>query len=424
MYMDFNNVNFNNFQTQVLPNTAAKSQSASLISQAPPDEFVPQSKPAQEETPQKKNSFVKKAALIGAAMAGITATAVFLYRKNKTTSVQKLAQNIEFKKAETLEEAVQYGKTTLGIKQYTGFEARDIDIINWINEGLTNVSNAMQGNLRMPKQVAYTELRGEALAGVVPYTHKNASKRGFFGVNKKIFSDIDAALERVIANCTEKTKVLIKLEDGGYKAGASCLETQNAAEMIKEIEAFKNGNLSGFYDKVALYNTLRQYNRLPALIAQSPFVRIKNLLAMLEQKGFRANIDLEDLKNKTTEEQLQVFNSLVARLKEKTGKELKYTVTKQGPFSTIYHEMGHLQDMVPRVHPTGKFDSPDKYPKELKKWLDDALDIQTANTVSPYAATGPGEFIAETFSRIIDRGKVSDDIMQLYNKLNGPKIPV
>ena len=52
----------------------------------------------------------------------------------------------------------------------------------------------------------------------------------------------------------------------------------------------------------------------------------------------------------------------------------------------IYHEMAHLQDMKPRCVAMHKYDYKyDKYPKELKEWVDNDKYQRIANRVSPYA---------------------------------------
>lgn len=66
--------------------------------------------------------------------------------------------NIEYKEAKTLKEAIEFGQQTFGIKKYKGFEEKDLDVVNWINEGLVNCSNASKGSLAMPKKVEFKEL--------------------------------------------------------------------------------------------------------------------------------------------------------------------------------------------------------------------------------------------------------------------------
>ena len=69
-----------------------------------------------------------------------------------TEKPSNLEKNIEFKKAETLEEAQIFAKEKLGIKK---FKINDLEYANWINEGLTNVSNRFKGNVYFPRKIAY-----------------------------------------------------------------------------------------------------------------------------------------------------------------------------------------------------------------------------------------------------------------------------
>ena len=93
-------------------------------------------------------------------------------------------------------------------------------------------------------------------------------------------------------------------------------------------------------------------------------------------------------------------------------------------FTTLFHEMGHLQDYFQtRVSAAGKFSSEADYPKALKEWLNDEEKQGIAYSISTYATTGPGEFIAETYAKLLSGDEVSADAINLYKKMNGPKIP-
>ena len=96
-------------------------------------------------------STAQKIGIGGLIVAGLGALAYVLTRgRVGAVQVKQLAEHIDFKKAKTYEEAVEFGKKHLGIKQYEGFTAQDTEVINWINEGLVNVSNYQKGKLKMP----------------------------------------------------------------------------------------------------------------------------------------------------------------------------------------------------------------------------------------------------------------------------------
>ena len=76
--------------------------------------------------------------------------------------------------------------------QFWNFGENDLAVLNWLNEAFVNVSNKMNGKLRMPKHVIFTDnpkILGEnTMAGVVldqnlPKELKKYS--GYFYVNKK-----------------------------------------------------------------------------------------------------------------------------------------------------------------------------------------------------------------------------------------------
>ena len=141
------------------------------------------------------------------------------------------------------------------------------------------------------------------------------------------------------------------------------------------------------------------------------------------------------------------------------------------PEKTIYHEMGHLQDFAKNLKELDlkhwKFPSikecynkarsgrkhidnssvehvdnrwggltykgyknlfendPAKFKKrypDLYEFLTNQDYQQAAGEVSSYAQTSIGEFIAETYAKMVRGDKISDDVMKLYEKYNGPKL--
>ena len=69
----------------------------------------------------------------------------------------------------------------------------------------------------------------------------------------------------------------------------------------------------------------------------------------------------------------------------------------------------------------------EKNPKKFKKQYPDLYEFltnqetqQTAGKISGYAQTSIGEFIADTYAKMIRGEKLPDDVMALYKKYNGP----
>ena len=70
----------------------------------------------------------------------------------------------------------------------------------------------------------------------------------------------------------------------------------------------------------------------------------------------------------------------------------------------------------------GEFSSWEKYPKNLKEWLNNKDDLKAAFSVSPYACWGRGEFVAECYSWLLEGKKLPLKAQELYKKLDGPKV--
>lgn len=94
---------------------------------------------------------------------------------------------IDFKEASTLKEALEYGKNVLGIKKYAGFEENDLDVVNWINEGLTLCANnaKSKGQICMPRKISYitddvvlnvANTEAQAMASMQPFSVMEISK--------------------------------------------------------------------------------------------------------------------------------------------------------------------------------------------------------------------------------------------------------
>ena len=76
------------------------------------------------------------------------ASGAFCVTENST----KLEENIAFQKAESIEEAKKFAEEKLGIKK---FKINDLEYANWINEGLTNISNKFKGEVYFPQKIGY-----------------------------------------------------------------------------------------------------------------------------------------------------------------------------------------------------------------------------------------------------------------------------
>jgi len=415
------------------------SYNANLIAQTKPDTFEKAPSVAEIQPPkadiEPAKAKNKTKLIIGAVAAALTVAVggILLHRKfnaeKLTEQVQKiLPEHIDFSAAKTKDEAVKFGQNVLGIKNYVGFEESDIKVLNWINEGLVNVNNRTKGRAQMPGGVIF-DLKGfniddlslgeNTLAAVNTDVSKISKKfarqygESLMFVNTKFFRNpveaLNASVERSIKGG------FLKRGENGLEV-ADCFVKDPA--FLNLLERFQANSLD-FNEQVLLSNTLSTYRATLTCIIGHPMKSAKSICESLKMDEAQKSKILEDLGKKSYDEQKNWMRKLI----KDYFKKFKFVVkTEQSPFTTIYHEMGHLQDKVERPFASGKFKSPDAYPKELKEWLDNSNNMEVANMVSPYAGTGPGEFIAETFARIMNGTKIQPEVKELYTKLNGPSI--
>ena len=374
----------------------------------------------QKENKLSKWPWIATAAIATAATLTSVGLLVAKYRNSKAT---QLAEHIDFSPAKTLEEAIEFGKKTFGIEEYSGFEAKDTDVVNFINEGIVNTSNFLKGKIRLPKKIQYREA-GTIKAGVVT----EGENSGLFVLNKNIYSNIDNTIDHCFFNLeTSNTVFLVDLDTNKWDYKYSSLFEKEAIEpFIQEVIKFKSGKYTTYKQKLSLFNSVN--NAIEAVNSiNRPLKYIKKFLSKEENKSICSELniptDIEQIKQMSTEEQRLIIKKIIKNTKDSI--KLDFDMNAGSPFSTIYHELGHIQDMKPRCLTTDKFDFDySKYPKELKDWVDNKENMEIAGSISEYATHGTGEFIAEFFAKIVSGETVSNEAKALYKKLGGPKIPL
>ena len=338
---------------------------------------------------------------------GTTATlgvVAFCALRGRFNISKQLAEHIDFQEAKTIEEAIEFGKKHLGIKSYKGFGEKDLEVINWFNEGLVNTSNAMIGKLNGPNRIVYRSF-GE------DYTIAAVNKIGDFDINKDYFDNLDDLLNKTISM---------------YEKKLNKFDESKILSLRENVAKFKEGKISTLKDKLAL---LKNFAYINTQINQGP---IKNILEIMKNEKARnllvekgviqsdgkyllGNSYLIDL----TEEGLKEVDPHLRSVIEAdllSRSEYKFNFKEQSPFRSIYHELGHLQDTYTPYgkNITGKQSFADK----LKNWENNA-DFGIALEVSDYASTSPSEFVAEVFAELMSGNKLSDEVMKLYAKYKG-----
>lgn len=118
----------------------------------PNDSFTTTSEPK-----EKSNKMLW--ALGGLAILGAAA----LIMRGRFSGVKKLAEHIDFQPAKTIDEAKAFAKQHLGIRK---FKVDDLEMANYVNEGLTQVSNRAKGHIVLPKTITVGNGGGRAVMAV------------------------------------------------------------------------------------------------------------------------------------------------------------------------------------------------------------------------------------------------------------------
>ena len=198
-----------------------------------------------------------------------------------TESPKQLEENIEFKKAETFEEAKAFAQEKLGIKK---FKINDLEYANWVNEGLTNISNRFKGNVYFPHTIRFAPF--EQMPGVASYSCAN----DIIFINKNQFEKTVNRLPALLQKYSYEELTKYNLGIGYEKF---CGKLKNAYDDIDSLS---------FFEQRALVRSI--YN--------------------IEERLEITNND-------------EILNSMRDGIN-------KYGNIYEDEFETIYHEIGHCFD--------------------------------------------------------------------------------
>ena len=216
---------------------------------------------------------------------------------------QKLNKKITFYKANTLEEAKNFAKEKLKIKN---FEVNDLEYANWINEGLTNISNKFEGNVYFPQKIKLSE-------------KKSSDAYGSYSLIK----------DTVTIYKNEIDKTANELE--------SILKDNNFEELTK----YKlDSNYAKFYEKLK-----KAYNNPSSLSIFEKFSLVRS------SKSVKNYLKKQQNKNTTSLNDGIISNNGNIYIDE---------------FNTIYHEIGHCFDTKSNILITMIFER-FLFQKKLKK---------------------------------------------------------
>lgn len=424
------NISFkNNTEQNIFPR-----QDASIIHSDNNDEVVINGE---------KKGLSKKAKLgIGLGLlAGAAIVVGFALRgkfsKAKETAFQ-FAEHIDFKKADTIEDARNFAKTYLGIK--TIDEKMPLDVLNWVNEGLVNINNVRKGKAELPKALGYTAMEGNVIACAIQ--KQDGGKFGsILNINKNVLETMDEFFNNSIKSFMEDGLGVIKEnKDGKLQISNFYSNSVATPQLTEKINRWRENPKSfSMIDKIEFYEDLSQLNSAINSFYNAPLSKLEQLL---KNSGIEETLllhmklpDIKQIEKLTTEQQKNVLVDVVNTCLG-SGDRIYLSYAKGDKFSTIYHEIGHFEHCNNAGYEYYmKLGKPDECIKQLGKVSDETNEFlnnrekqQTAYRVTPYAPESPAEFVAEVYRKIIqkkvagDSKPLSEDIMQLYREYKGVEV--
>lgn len=323
-------------------------------------------------------------------------------------------KSIEFTKAKTLDEAFEFGKRYLGIERYYHFKDEDLDVLNFINEGLACAKNISKSHLRLPDYIDFSSI-GMAQMQV---TNKLNS---CLTINRDIYSS--SALTNNILNMLETL-----LDDGVFESNGTLnplLSTSFEVDDFAQdtiLKAMGDLSLLSYDEKIQLYTDLRKFYEKTSNLNKFP----KDLIVKMLEAGCWGEFDLDEVekfKQSFMQDNINTnFSQLLKFLSQYGEVDFDFDL-ELSKYRTIFHELGHLQSYKFNYHPVvSDYSNPENYNLGMKEWLSDKDKIKAAFSITPYACYGVPEFIAEAYACKMQDKNLCLQAQKLYTKLGGPRV--
>ena len=449
---------------------------------------VPQTDTVEIQKKEKKK--LSKGAKWAIGIVGTFATlagAGFAYLAHKCSQIAKLykeklvlsnlGENIQFSEASTVEEGIKFAKEVLKIPEVDSNFT--LEAINETNRGLVKVSNANKGQLFMPTALRYHNAPSENWYASV---HRDIESKRFgeLTINASFFdhAHLDKGLKRDLFD-ESGARFFEKRSDGmmdvPFFDNMAFIPSDDVYRLIeKYYQAPESMSISE--KRILYYTMLDGLHKKGTVYQRAPIDFLKEMETVPHYKAY-INPNYEELRQKTTVEQVKYVENILKKMLDDNhpyANQFDLAV----PESTIYHEMGHLQDYAEnlkrldlarfklsnihwvirdswveanKVKPRDneRFLTRDEIgnhwgsivsdkelndffknnPDEFKRCFPDLYEFlttqqyqQTAGKVSSYAQSGIGEFIAEVYRDMISGKQIPEDVKKLYEKYNGPKL--
>ena len=259
---------------------------------------------------------------------------------NKLVKTQ-LPEHIEFKEAKTLQEAIDYTRNVLTIRNID--KSFTLEALNMANKGITDVSNANKGCLVMPPRLIFKEFEEKTLAAIKSDCHDK--QFGSIVINKKYFdpkflkSEINKGFYYENGNKTIKfnKEFNFKIDNQGIKFDD---------KIIPLIEKYyENPESLTIQELKIIYTNLNKAFSIVDKPKYAPIEMIKDIEksrgSILKKLGL--HIDYSLIESMSKSEQTDYANKLLDILNS-NGIPYISEIELYRPEEIIYHEMSHLQD--------------------------------------------------------------------------------
>ena len=462
----------------VSPNSVfEKGSSANTVSSSNVLEKSPSADTVEISSKKEKKKGLSTGAKVAIGVGSVLTLIVggaFAISKHQTNKLQKLYKEklvpkifdkeLTYNKDLSKEDAIKYAKEILGVKNIDPNMTKEA--LDYANRGIVDVVNKNIGQeVFIPRSYACKDLKDNVLAHVVQNIKSN--NFGEFAVNKKLFDnewltkELDKRFElRDFAkNKNSVNEKSIEITNAGFNYKHTF--DDELRDLCQKYIKDPNG-ISVEEKRVIFYST----GEASMVNSINKFDYIK----FVENHSDKITLNPEELSKLSPGKQFSMVNN---HLKEK-GISLDFIFHKSldDGISTVYHEMGHLQDFAKNLKeldlktwkiPTWKdakeqteakkagkkvedrigvdelenrwggttYDGFEillkEHPEEFKKLYPDLYEHltnkeikETSLKVSHYASTSIGEFVAEVYKMMISGREIPSDVMNLYKKYNGP----
>lgn len=385
-----------------------------------PDEFV-----KQDDNQEEKKGLSKKAkwGIAGGILAigGIITAAILT--KGKTLKPANFAEHIEFKPAQTMEEAIEFAKKNFGIKRFE-FD-NDLEFANWVNEGLVNINNRFKGKANIPEVFRFKspeEVAKSSVPEAVAWC-RSGSKHPEISFNREY---INGSIDRFKKLTEDTLKPYFENGEifGSYHIGADRTTHSKILELYQklhntpnEVNRFEALNGCFLFDDYV--GSLKYFNKNKLDILKNKILNNEDAIRILKENNL--SVKFEDYCNLPEEQLKSKISQIVELVCHDVPITETATVRGNGKFGVFYHEMGHYLHKMNTSPKDGMWGVLTE--KAEKEFVNNTSKQNTAGLVSWYAQTKPIEFVAETFSALCAGKKLPDEVMKLYEHYKGPMLP-